>query len=252
MIGGVVAGVAATAMTSERRSASAPTSTPVADPLPDVEVKKPVLVMNDDGTATLSARLVNHTKTAFEINSATAGQPEDSDAPVFLLYGQRQHVPVEPAVPIDIGGVGDGYRLRASDRVQIGSTLPVTLKFSRHKGYANDAPLATFVAPVVARTAAHPGVANNGPNDAIAVREAKIVVVPGQEKAYIGGWMESSIADSTEIQPATSRSARPSRSRSGSHLATSSRSSRSSRAKPTGRSNPQVSSRAPDASSGPR
>lgn len=201
IIGGIAVGVAATAMTSDHPSAAAPTSTPVAEPLPDVEVKKPVLVMNDDGTATLSATLVNHTKKALTINNATSGQAEDLDAPPMLVHGVRQRVAIEPEVPIRIGGAGDGYRLRVRDRVQIGSTLPVTLHLLRHKGFSEYRPAVSFVAPVVARTAAHADVANNGPNDIITVHEGKIVVVPGQEKAFIGGWLESTIDDSTDLRP---------------------------------------------------
>ena len=70
----------------------------------------------------------------------------------------------------------------------------MTLLLLRHKGFSEDRPLVTFVAPVVARTAAaHADVANNGPNDVISVRDGKIVVVPGQEKAFVGGWFESTI-----------------------------------------------------------
>lgn len=201
VIGGMVAGGAASVWVPDRPSAAAPTRPPVAEPLPDVEVIKPVLVMNDDGTATLSATLVNHTQKALEINNATSGQAEDLDAPQMLVHGVRQRVAIEPEAPIRIGGVGDDYRLRVRDRVQVGSTLPVTLLLIRHEGFSEDRPLVTFVAPVVPRTAAYADVANNVPNDVISVRDGKIVVVPGQEKAYIGGRFETTIADSTEIRP---------------------------------------------------
>lgn len=200
IIGGIAVGVAATAMTSDHPTAATPTRTPVAEPLPDVEVKKPVLVMNDDGGATLSATLVNHTKTALKIIWATAGQPGAHDTPVLLVHGSQSGVEIEPGESMRIGGVGDRFRVRFADRVQVGATLPVTIVFD-HGNARGDGPRATLLAPVVARSTVYSAVANNGPNDAITVHEGKIVVVPGQEKAYLGGWMESSIDDMTVVRP---------------------------------------------------
>ncbi|MET0931359.1 MAG: hypothetical protein ABWX74_17695 [Aeromicrobium sp.] len=204
VIGGIVVGVAATAMTSDRSSPRAAPTAASASPtveVPDVEVKEPVFVMNDDGTATLSATVVNHTKKALEINSATNGQPDDYEAPQMLAYGNRESVALEPGIPMRIGGVGDAYRLRLRDRVQVGSTLPVTLILTEHEGPFLDVPEVTFLASVVARAAAQSSVANNGPNPAISVRDAIIVVVPGQAKAYVGGWFDSTIDDMTDLRP---------------------------------------------------
>jgi hypothetical protein len=205
VVGGVVVGVTADALTSDRPAkappAGASSAPPVVADLPDVEVKDPVLVMNDDGTATLSAAVINHMVKPLEINSATSGQPEDLDAPQMLVYGPRLHTALEQDVPLRIGGVTDDYRLRLRDPVQVGTTLPITLHFTKHGGYDPDIPDASFRARVVARTAAHARVANNGPNRSISVRDAIIVVVPGQEKAYVGGSIESTIDDMTELQP---------------------------------------------------
>lgn len=200
VIGGVVAGAAASVWMPDRPSAASPRRTPVAEPVPDVEVKKPVLVMNDDGGATLFATVVNHTKSPVGIDRAIGGQKGDDDAPVMLVHGSRAGVDVEPGASMRIGGAGDQVRIRFTDRVQVGSTLPVTLYFGYGNAMANG-PRATMLAPVVARTAAHAAVANNGPNDVISVRDGKIVVVPGQEKAYIGGRFETTIEDMTELRP---------------------------------------------------
>ena len=203
VVGGIVTGVTVDAWTSERPTTAAParaTSSAPAD-VPDVEVEDPVLVMNDDGTATLSATLINHLEKPVEINSATNGQLEDLDAPPMLVHGVRLHTPLLQDVPLRIGGVGDDYRLRVVDRVQVGSTLPVTLRITEHDGYDPEIPKVSFLAPVVARTAAHADVANNGPNPSISVRDAIIVVVPGQAKAYVGGTIESTIEDMTELRP---------------------------------------------------
>lgn len=204
VVGGVAVGVAAAAMSSDSppvRAAARTTSAAPTPTVPDVEVKDPVLVMNDDGTATLSATLINHLKKPLEINNATNGRPEDLEAPPMLVFGYRMHTAIEQDKPIRIGGVGDDYRLRLSDRVQVGSTLPVTIRLRKHNGYDSGSPQVTFVAPVVARTAAHAAVANNGPNNDISVHDAVIVVVAGQAKAFIGGWLESTIDDGTELTP---------------------------------------------------
>lgn len=205
VVGGIAVGVTAHALTTDRPPRVAPSqatsAAPAAVEVPDIEVKDPVLVMNDDGTATLSATVTNHLKKPLEINSATNGQPEDLDAPPMLVYGVRLHSALVRDVPVRIGGVGDDYRLRLRDQVQVGSTLPITLTLSKHNGYDPDIPEVSFMAPVVKRTTAHAEVANNGPNPSISVRDAIIVVVPGQEKAYVDGTIDSSIDDMTELQP---------------------------------------------------
>lgn len=200
VIGGVAAGATASAWKADGPPAAAPSSTSVAEPLPDIEVKKPILVMNDDGGATLSATLVNHTKRPVGLDRAIGGQKEDDDAPFLLVHGSRSNVEIGPGASMRIGGVDDQFRVRFTDRVQVGSTLPVTLYFGHGSAMANG-PSVTSVAPVVTRSAAHSAVANNGPNSVISVHDAKIVVVPGQDKAYLGGWLESKIDDLTELRP---------------------------------------------------
>jgi hypothetical protein len=206
IVGGVAAGVAADAMTSDTATPvvkpRASTPTPTTEVKTGVEVKNPVLVSNDDGGATLSATLVNHTDGAVKINSATGGQLNDYDAPVMLAFGIRSRVSLAPGDAVRIGGVGDSYRLRFADRVQVGSTLPVTIAFQgAGPTYEPNPARSTITAPVVARTAKYVDVANNGPNDEISVQDAKIVVVPGQAKAYVAGYLESSITDLAELRP---------------------------------------------------
>ncbi|AWB92285.1 hypothetical protein [Aeromicrobium chenweiae] len=199
--GGIILGVAGSAVMSGTSStASPPRTTHAAAPVPELEAKQPRFVMNDDGTATLSATLVNHTKNPLEITWAAAGQPDDLDAPVLLLYAARPTVALKPGEPTRISGPGDDYRIRFSDRVQVGSTLPVTLQSRRHDGIQSG-PNATFGAPVVARTTADGDVVNNGPNPDITVHEAKFVVVPGQKKAYASGWITSTVDDFTSLRP---------------------------------------------------
>lgn len=195
IVAGVVAGTGASSLTHDASTKGWQT---IATPEPakeGVEVKDPVLVANDDGGATLSATLINHTDDALTINSATGGLVDDYDAPTMLVYGIRSDASLAPGDSIRIGGVGDDFRLRFTDRVQVGSTLPVTIAFQGKGDYVPDAPTVTTTASVVARTGRNVKVANNGPNDTISVEDAMIVVVPGQEKAYVAGRLRSTIDD---------------------------------------------------------
>lgn len=206
VVGGIAAGVAASAMTSDEPSArpqrtasatpSARATTAAVEKV--VEVRDPVLVVNDDETATLSATLVNHTGRALVINDAVGGMP-GSYAPTLLGYSGTPRAILQPGVPTTVGQVGDPFRYRFRDRVEVGSILPITLDLAKAR-YGRPAADVTFAAPVVARTAEYAGVANNGPNAAISVADGVIVVVPGQEKAYVGGSFESTITDMTEIR----------------------------------------------------
>lgn len=206
IVGGVAAGVAADAVTSDaatrearpRTSATTPTPAPAVEE--GVEVKNPVLVSNDDGTATLSATLVNHTNRALTINNAMGGMPDDYEAPVLLLFAGTPRATLPPGVATTIGRADEPFRIRFRDRVQIGSTLPITLDLAKAR-YGRPADDVTFTASVVARAPRYADVANNGPSSAISVRDGIIVKVPGQDKAYLDGWVDSSVDDSTDIRP---------------------------------------------------
>jgi hypothetical protein len=197
---GVGAGVVTTAVTPPREGPEVDIAASVAVK-PLVEIVEPFLVINTDGSATLSATLISHHTGPLVINEATNGLQGDGEAPRMILHGTGSDAILRPGVPVRIGGLGDGYRLRTHDRVQAGSTLPIALSVSSRQGLFTDGPVVTAVAPVVARTSAHADVADNGPNTDISVHGATIVLVPGQDKAYIGGWIESTIDDVTELRP---------------------------------------------------
>lgn len=200
VVGGVAVGVAAGAMTGEKPSrpeakvsaASSPTpsATPSAQPAkkPTVEVKDPMLVTNRDGSATLSATLVNHTDQSVDINNASVKDHRDAS---LLVYGRN--AALEPGSSMRIGGVDDDYRIRLRDPFPYDSAR-LALEFMEHDGI-DAGPTVTFRSKVVERSAAHADVANNGPNTAVTVHDAKIVVVPGQSKAYVAGWITSTIED---------------------------------------------------------
>lgn len=204
IVGGVAAGVAADAITSDSPSRAATPRASATTPTPamttGLEVRSPVLVANDDGSATLSATVVNHTDRALTINGAMGGMPDDFEAPPLLMFAGTPRATLPPGSSTTIGRAGEPFRIRFRDRVQVGSTLPITLDLAKAR-YRRAADDVTFTATVVARTGRHADVANNGPNPAISVRDGIIVKVPGQDKAYLDGWIDSSVDDSTDIRP---------------------------------------------------
>lgn len=199
-VGGIGLGVGVDALTADPhppRSAmksiltTIPTPRATAVKQPTVEVKDPILVTNHDGSATLSATLVNHTDRALDLNEAAAGDEDEINRPILLVYGLRAQTPLQPGSSTSIGGVDDAYRIRFRDPVdQEKMRFSLTFLDSIKGG-----PTITFTARVVTRSAAHGGVADNGPNPAIQVHEPKIVVIPGQERAYVAGWITSTLED---------------------------------------------------------
>lgn len=161
---------------------------------PQVEVKEPVWVTNHDGSATLSATLINRTDSALDLNDAFAGDPDENDGPALLVYGNRSHVSLEPGVPTSIGRIDDAYRIRLRDQTYPEAKIKVSLGFVGHD-YLSGGADAVFTAKVVVRSAVHGGVADNGPNKQIEVHGAEIVVIPGQKQAFVGGWVTSSVED---------------------------------------------------------
>lgn len=205
IVAGVAAGMGASSLTPDASTKGWQVISTPAPATEGVEVRNPVLVMNDDGTATLSAVLTNHTDTALDLNGAAGGRQDDYDPALLLVFGNRSDTALEPGVPTRIGGVGDAFRIRFRDRVQPTSTLPMTLQFLPHDGPAADATEVTLLAPVVERDTTHSEVANNAPNTEITVHDGVVVVVPGQAKAYIGGYLTATVQDMTEIRPVAVR-----------------------------------------------
>jgi hypothetical protein len=209
---GIVVGVAAHALTAsdrtspDRFTASAPPTTSVpsartavepAVQKPGVEVKDPVLVSNTDGTATLSATLINHTNSPLSVSNAWGA---DTTSPVALLAFTAREFRLTPGVPVRIGGTEDVYRVRTRDRAEQGVTYRLVLEFAG-EGLAGGASPTVFDVSVVPRGPTHDAIADNGPNTAVKVARGVVVVVPGQEKAYVGGEISNPIGDSVYDQP---------------------------------------------------
>ena len=208
-VGGVVAGVAVHAVTQDdgrdkTSSSAAPvrmSPTPSArataaqptNETPGVEVEDPVLVSNTDGTATLSATLVNRTdSTVFITNEFGADEREPL---ALLVYDSGREAKLQPGVPFRIGRTEDGYWIRTAERVTVGASYKIGVEFSGEGLVKVGAPSLTIDAPVVARSSTYDDVVNNGPNRDITVTGGVVVVVPGQEKAYIGGRISNPLND---------------------------------------------------------
>lgn len=213
---GVAVGVAAHALAPDRPPTT--TATPVAATTPvtadagasahaaeptvktsGVEVEHPVLVSNTDGTATLSATLVNHTTGTVTISNEFGA---DEREPLGLLvYDSNKEVELEPGVPKKIGTTRGGYWIRTQEHVDVGLTYRIGLEFSGGGNVKVGAPPLTIEARAVERTPAEDGIANNGPNPVIKVTDGVVVVVPGQDKAYIGGRITDPINDGAHVRP---------------------------------------------------
>jgi hypothetical protein len=164
------------------------TSTSSANHRDDIEVLDAVLVMNDDGSATLSARIVNHSDAAREMSSAFVGEIPNEGATMRVFPANKNVIPAGGEATT--GGASDPVRIRVTKSPEAGAKLPVSLEFDFEA-----ARTITTIVPVVARTPTYDDVAGNKPNTAIKVLGAKIVVVPGQKKAYVGGSTTGTITD---------------------------------------------------------
>jgi hypothetical protein len=181
------------------------TSTSSANHRDDIEVLDAVLVMNDDGSATLSARIVNHTDADTKISRAYLRKDEEASIRVFPANKDVIHAGGEATT----GGVSDPVRIRVPNAPETDATIPVSLEFDMDEPNYRMIAI-TISAPVVERSPAYETVAGNKPNTEIKVVGAKIVVVHGQKKAYVGGATTGSITDTAwELPTATDAKGNP-------------------------------------------
>jgi len=153
----------------------------------------------DRTSATPAATLVN--RTGDTVHVANEYGADERDPVGLLVYDSNQELVLEPDVPVTIGGTEDGYQIRTRERAERGLTYRIGLEFSGDGLVEVAAPPVTIEAPVVARTSQYEGIADNGPNAVITVADGVVVVVPGQEKAYIGGRISNPINDGARVPP---------------------------------------------------
>jgi hypothetical protein len=180
---------------SEPRAKATATPTPTvgASQRGDIDVLDAVLVMNDDGSATLSAQIVNHTDEPREIGNVTLSDLDVVGEPI-RRWGIATHSMIKPGATATIGNIDDLVRIRVARDVAPGKDVGLDVRLDpadMTTGYV----MVTLKVPVVTRSAMYDGVAGNQPNTAIKVEDARIAVLPGQRKAYVNGAVISTITD---------------------------------------------------------
>jgi hypothetical protein len=153
-------------------------------------------VKNSDGSATLSATIVNHTDAVRELGDVGFGADEDFQKlgpPRF--FGPMTHTPIKPGATVTTGGLADPTRFRIVKAPKPGAAIPLVLRFDEIDAGEIDPPTVSVDARVVSRTSTYDTVAGNAPVTDIHVVGAKVVVVPGQAEAYVGGSTTGTISD---------------------------------------------------------
>jgi hypothetical protein len=172
------------------------TASASATPRSDVEVTDAVLVKNKDGSATLSARITNHTDVTRELAEVDFGADRDYEKfGPSRFFGPMTHTPLKPGATASTGSLGDPTRFRIIKSPKPGATIPLQFRFDEIDSGEIDPPTVSLDVSVVARTAAYDQVAGNGSITNIHLVDAKIVVVPGQAKAYVGGSTTGTVSD---------------------------------------------------------
>lgn len=155
-----------------------------------IDVLDAMFVLNKDGSATLSATVINHTSFRLDYNSLTA---QDHSGVDLLIHSfGRAKLPQEHSVRL---GRAAGVEARLGPGVEAGRYVNATLDFTYSAGDLFEDKDVTMLVPVVARTATYDSVVGNRPNTSIRVQGGKIVVIPGQKKAYVDGNVISTVDD---------------------------------------------------------
>ena len=168
----------------------------------DIDVLGAVLVMNSDGSATLSARIVNHTKLPREIGEPALPELSELDAMnhAIRIFDNRTHTMIQPGATATTGNIGDPVRIRIVRAAALGKDVRLRLGFRPEYEPITEVTVSLNV-PVVERSSKYANVAGEGPNTAIKVENARIVIVPGQKKAYVNGTIVSTIDDAAYRLP---------------------------------------------------
>ena len=129
---------------------SAPKPSTSATPRADVEVLDAVLVMNDDGSATLSAQIVNHTDTDQEISDAYVGE-QYGDGPTVRVF-RSDHNVIAADGTATTGGEDDPARIRMPDANKLGDSVPLSLEFRQADSVVEAPVIVPLKVTVVARS----------------------------------------------------------------------------------------------------
>ena len=175
-------------------SAPPPKAAPSTSAIPraDVEALDPVLVMNDDGSATLSASIVNNTDEGVAVSNAYFDDA-GIEGPQLRIFRSGTFV-VAPNGKAALGQE-EPATVRLANAPEVGTTVAFTLEFGSADDVGTAIHSVPLKAPVVERTPKFDDVTDSKPSTAITVENARITVVPGQRKAYVDGTVVATIND---------------------------------------------------------
>lgn len=182
-------------------AASCGREAPPPPPAPEtVEVRDAEFVLNPDGSATLSAKVINATKDSYQLSyvpyASTKGNQLDNIGVRFF----DPHTVYLPKRVGTIGDLGDKTQIRLAPAPALGTRVSLTLGFGLTEEEQPEDELlvelnVTVDVPVVARTPAFDSVLGADANTAITIEDGKIFMIPGQRKAYVDGKVISDIHD---------------------------------------------------------
>jgi hypothetical protein len=188
------------------KAAPTPHSTTTRPPH-GVQVLDPVFVMNDDGSATLSARILNHTDDGVAVSDAYFEDEVPPELTFRFFRSPTLAIPAKGEVKI---GQEVPAKVRLAPHPRVGQVVPFTLSFGSADEPGMPTQSVALKAKVVARSATYATVAGNERNTAITIEDARIVVVPGQKKAYVICTVVSTIDDvAYEVPTAKNAAGKP-------------------------------------------
>ncbi len=116
------------------------------------------------------------------------------------MFDITAHKTIQPGAMVTTGNIGDPVRIRILRAASLGKDVRLHLEFRTEDP---PAPIVTVSlnVPIVERSSKYAEVAGDGPNTAIKVENARIVIVPGQKKAYVNGTVVSTIDDNAYEHP---------------------------------------------------
>jgi len=120
----------------------------------EMDVMHALLVANDDGSATVSAGLVNKSGADQTLSSVTVTTLDDEE---LTVTGAKMLLPLKDDTLSTLGASSDAGGFLVTEGATTGSYVRVTFTFS-------DSPPVTVEAPVVARTEEFDKVAGNDPS----------------------------------------------------------------------------------------
>jgi hypothetical protein len=184
-------------------SSEAPTTKPTATktsakPKATIELADAALVTNPNGSATLSATIVNHTDEEQEFTGYTIKRDGVAVRTRSFHLSAYSNVGAGKSVTI---GTTRSTQIQVDDKTSVGQSLAVELNFGLfdHRG---EPIVVRANVPVVERTVEDDAVVGAKFNPHISVEGGKVVVIAGQKRAYIGGTVVSTVDDSSWELPA--------------------------------------------------